>query len=105
MTPFRQLKRHRWLYQERIQSSDSDREEQELQMRKAIVRAERNGATELAVAVLGGKWKLMILDPLAEDTRRLDQLQRLIPAAAEGSAGSPWSGLGLDSAAGTSEPL
>lgn len=48
-------------------------------MREAIVRAEQNRATELALAVIGGKWKLMILDFLAEDTRRFNQLQRLIP--------------------------
>jgi DNA-binding HxlR family transcriptional regulator len=48
-------------------------------MRGAVARAEQNCPTELALEVVGGKWKLMILDHLAEDTHRFSELQRAIP--------------------------
>jgi DNA-binding HxlR family transcriptional regulator len=48
-------------------------------MRGAVARAEQNCPTELALAVVGGKWKLMILDHLVGHTHRFSELQRAIP--------------------------
>lgn len=47
-------------------------------MRDAVARAEQNCPTELALEVVGGKWKLMILDHLIDGPIRFNQLQREI---------------------------
>ena len=48
-------------------------------MREAVARAERNCPTELALEVVGGKWKLVILDHLTDGAVRFSRLQREIP--------------------------
>ncbi len=46
-------------------------------------RLERTGIdcpTELAMEIVGGKWKLVILEHLRDGVRRFGELQRLLPA-------------------------
>lgn len=46
-------------------------------------RLERTGIdcpTELAMEILGGKWKLVVLEHLRGGVRRFGELQRLLPA-------------------------
>lgn len=46
-------------------------------------RLERTGIdcpTELALEIIGGKWKLVILEHLRDEVRRFGELQRLLPA-------------------------
>jgi DNA-binding HxlR family transcriptional regulator len=49
-------------------------------MREPVVRAGIECPTELAVEVVGGKWKLVILEHLSGGVRRFGELQRELPA-------------------------
>lgn len=48
-------------------------------MRDQVARAEAQCPTELAMEVVGGKWKLVVLEHLSSGTMRFGQLQRAIP--------------------------
>ena len=48
-------------------------------MREQVARAEISCPTELAMEVVGGKWKLVILEHLSGGVRRFGELQRAIP--------------------------
>ncbi|GAC69721.1 winged helix-turn-helix transcriptional regulator [Gordonia soli] len=48
-------------------------------MRDQVDRTEQNCPTELAVEIIGGKWKLMILDHLADGIHRFGELHRALP--------------------------
>ncbi len=45
----------------------------------AAIISSLNGSTETALDLIGGKWKGMILYYLCSDTRRFNELMRLIP--------------------------
>lgn len=49
-------------------------------MREPVVRTGAECPTELAVEVVGGKWKLVILEHLSGGVRRFGELQRELPA-------------------------
>ncbi len=48
-------------------------------MRDTVLQAARSCPTELAMEVVGGKWKLVILEHLEPGTLRFGQLQRTLP--------------------------
>lgn len=48
-------------------------------MRDQVAQAEAQCPTELAMEVVGGKWKLVVLEHLSSGTMRFGQLQRAIP--------------------------
>ncbi|SHK45022.1 transcriptional regulator, HxlR family [Pseudonocardia thermophila] len=49
-------------------------------MRETVRQAARNCPTELAMEVVGGKWKVVILEHLAARTMRFGELQRSLGA-------------------------
>jgi DNA-binding HxlR family transcriptional regulator len=49
-------------------------------MRDQLRRTSVECPTELAVEIVGGKWKLVILEHLVEDALRFGELQRSLPA-------------------------
>lgn len=49
-------------------------------MRTQLERTGIDCPTELAMEILGGKWKLVILEHLRDGVRRFGELQRLLPA-------------------------
>ena len=49
-------------------------------MRDQLRRTSIECPTELALAIVGGKWKLVILEHLVGDVRRFSELQRALPA-------------------------
>jgi DNA-binding HxlR family transcriptional regulator len=48
-------------------------------MRAQLLRTGVECPTELAVEIVGGKWKLVILERLVEGVRRFGELQRALP--------------------------
>lgn len=48
-------------------------------MRDQVARTQDQCPTELAMEVVGGKWKLVVLEHLSAGTMRFGQLQRAIP--------------------------
>lgn len=53
--------------------------EEDPEMREAVMRAGSACPTELAMEVVGGKWKLVILEHLTTGVRRFSELQRAVP--------------------------
>jgi DNA-binding HxlR family transcriptional regulator len=51
-----------------------------LGVRTRLARTSIDCPTELAMEILGGKWKLVILEHLRDGVRRFGELQRLLPA-------------------------
>ncbi len=49
-------------------------------MRERLERTSIDCPTELAMEIVGGKWKLVILEHLRDGVRRFGELQRLLPA-------------------------
>jgi DNA-binding HxlR family transcriptional regulator len=49
-------------------------------MRTQLERTGIDCPTELAMEILGGKWKLVILEHLRDGVRRFGELRRLLPA-------------------------
>lgn len=49
-------------------------------MRDQVRHASLECPTEVALEIVGGKWKLIILEHLVDDLQRFGQLQRAMPA-------------------------
>jgi len=49
-------------------------------MRTRLERTSVDCPTELAMEIIGGKWKLVLLEHLRDGVRRFGELQRLLPA-------------------------
>lgn len=49
-------------------------------MRDDTARSQNDCPTELAMEIVGGKWKLVILEHLSNGTRRFSELEKAMPA-------------------------
>ena len=52
---------------------------------KQRIRPEVSNPIEIALELIGGKWKLIILFRVMEQTRRFNELQRLLPRITQGN--------------------